>query len=148
MRYLAERRTERKREDDESLNRKMRQLERELFKEKMQRVRPGRARERESERKREREKESEREKEREREKRERERKRKKERKRERKRERERVIEPQGEERASRVKKCLRTIRRTKLSGWISGILNVRMINASVDYGYEYLGNAGRLVITQ
>ena len=29
-----------------------------------------------------------------------------------------------------------------------GVMKVRMINATLKYGYEYLGNAGRLVITQ
>ncbi|KAK3894851.1 hypothetical protein Pcinc_001424 [Petrolisthes cinctipes] len=31
--------------------------------------------------------------------------------------------------------------------WQEDILKVRMINAELDYGYEYLGNTGRLVIT-
>ncbi|XP_069937528.1 dynein axonemal heavy chain 7-like, partial [Cherax quadricarinatus] len=31
--------------------------------------------------------------------------------------------------------------------WQDDILKVRMINAELDYGYEYLGNTGRLVIT-
>ncbi|XP_063845652.1 dynein axonemal heavy chain 7-like isoform X5 [Scylla paramamosain] len=31
--------------------------------------------------------------------------------------------------------------------WQDGMLKVRMINAELDYGYEYLGNTGRLVIT-
>lgn len=34
-----------------------------------------------------------------------------------------------------------------ISGFQEDILKVRMINAELDYGYEYLGNTGRLVIT-
>ena len=31
--------------------------------------------------------------------------------------------------------------------WEEGEVSVRMINAQINYGYEYLGNGGRLVIT-
>lgn len=31
--------------------------------------------------------------------------------------------------------------------WEEGDVSVRMINAQIYYGYEYLGNGGRLVIT-
>ena len=31
--------------------------------------------------------------------------------------------------------------------WEDGEVSVRMINAQINYGYEYLGNGGRLVIT-
>eukprot|EP00955_Chlamydomonas_euryale_P021650 228738-Chlamydomonas_euryale.AAC.2 len=31
--------------------------------------------------------------------------------------------------------------------WEGGDVSVRMINAQIYYGYEYLGNGGRLVIT-
>lgn len=32
-------------------------------------------------------------------------------------------------------------------GWEGGEVSVRMINAQIYYGYEYLGNGSRLVIT-
>lgn len=31
--------------------------------------------------------------------------------------------------------------------WVEGNLKVRAVNAEFSYGYEYLGNSGRLVIT-